>query len=230
MSDSLVTVRHEGNIVILSLDDGKVNVFSPAMAGRLQACFDDIDPDVGAVVVTGRPGVFSAGFDLKTIGAGDAAATANMVSKTVRMAMDVMNFPRPVIGAASGHSVAMGALFLMTMDYRLGARGDFKIGLNEVKDGLVLPIFAVELARYRLPTASLIRSAQHSTLYDPDSAVKAGFLDEVVDADVLMDAALARARQLSTLSNPAYRVSKSNLVAPVRNHILGTLEADLNAL
>ena len=230
MPDPLVTVRHEENIVILTLDDGKVNVFSPAMADRLQACFDDIDLEVGAVVVTGRPGIFSAGFDLKTIAAGDAAATAKMVSKTVRMAMDVMNFPRPVIGAATGHSVAMGALFLMTMDYRLGARGDFKIGLNEVKDGLVLPIFAVELARYRLPTASLIASAQHSALYDPEGAVKAGFLDEAVDANSLLDAALARARQLSTLPNPAYRLSKSNLVAPVRNHILKTLDADLDAL
>ncbi len=63
--------------------------------------------------------MFSAGFDLKTIRGGDRAATAAMVSATVRMALDVMNFPRPVVGAATGHAVAMGALFLMTMDYRL---------------------------------------------------------------------------------------------------------------
>ncbi len=230
MSDSLVTVRHEGNIAVLTLDDGKVNVFSLAMAQRLQECFDQIGPDIGAVVVTGRPGVFSAGFDLKTILAGDPAATASMVSKTVRMAMDVMRFPRPVIGAATGHCVAMGALFMMTMDYRLGARGNFKVGLNEVKDGLPLPIFAVELARYRLPTASLIPSAQHSTLYDAEGAVEAGFLDEAVNADALLDAALARAKQLSTLPNPAYQVSKSNLVAPVRDRILSTLDADIVAI
>jgi enoyl-CoA hydratase len=227
MSDTLVTVRREPHVTILTIDDGKVNVFSPAMAKRLQECFADIDPDAGAVVVTGRPGIFSAGFDLKTIQAGDAAATARMVSLTVRMAMDVMNFPRPVVGAATGHCVAMGALFMMTMDYRLGARGKFKVGLNEVGDGLRLPIFAVELARYRLPTASLIPSAQHSVLYDPDGAVKAGFLDEAVAADALLDTALAHARRLSTLPNPAYRQSKSNLVAPVRDLILRTLDADL---
>jgi enoyl-CoA hydratase len=227
MSGALATVRHEDNIAILSIDDGKVNVFSPAMAKRLQECFDEIGPDVGAVVVTGRPGIFSAGFDLKTIRSGDAAATATMVSMTVRMAMDVMSFPRPVVGAATGHCVAMGALFLMTMDYRLGARGNFKLGLNEVRDGLRLPIFAVELARYRLPTASLIASAQHSVLYDPDRAVQAGFLDEVVAAESLLEAALARARQLSALPNPAYRLSKSNLVAPVRDLILRTLDADI---
>ena len=227
MTATLATVRREGNIAILTIDDGKVNVFSAAMAKRLQECFDEIGPDVGAVVVIGRPGIFSAGFDLKTIRADDSAATVTMVSMTVRMAMDVMNFPRPVVGAATGHCVAMGALFMMTMDYRLGARGKFKVGLNEVRDGLRLPIFAVELARYRLPTASLIASMQHSVLNDPDGAVKAGFLDEVVDADSLLGAALARAQQLSTLPNPAYRQSKSNLVAPVRDRILSTLDRDL---
>ena len=227
MSAALATVRHEENIAILTIDDGKVNVFSAAMANRLRECFDEIGPDVGAVVVMGRPGIFSAGFDLKTIRAGDLAATAKMVSLTVKMAMDVMCFPRPVVGAAPGHSVAMGALFMMTMDYRLGARGNFRVGLNEVGDGLRLPIFAVELARYRLPTESLIKSTQHAVLYDPDGAVKAGFLDKVVEPDALLDAALARARQLSTLPNPAYRESKSNLVAPVRDLILRTLDADI---
>ncbi len=227
MSNALATIRHQANVAIVTIDDGKVNVFSVAMANRLQECFEEIGPDVGAVVVTGRPGIFSAGFDLKTIQAGDPAATARMVSLTVRMAMDVMRFPRPVVGAATGHCVAMGALFMMTMDYRLGARGNFKVGLNEVRDGLKLPIFAVELARYRLPTESLIRSAQHSVLYDPDGAVKAGFLDEVVDAASLVDSAFTRARELSSLPNPAYRLSKSNLVAPVRDLILSTLEADV---
>lgn len=227
MSDKLATVRHEGNIAVLTIDDGKVNVFSLAMAERLKQCFAEIGPDVGAVVVIGRPGIFSAGFDLKTIRGGDSAATASMVSATVRLAMDVMTFPRPVIGAATGHCVAMGALFMMTMDYRLGARGNFKLGLNEVGDGLRLPIFAVELARYRLPTASLIPSAQHAVLYDPDGAVRAGFLDEAVDAGRLLDAALERAMRLSKLPNPAYRQSKANLVAPVRDRILSTLDADM---
>ncbi len=229
MPDALATVRYEADIAVLTIDDGKVNVFSLAMARRLQQCFEEIGPDVGAVVVTGRPGIFSAGFDLKTIRSGDSAATETMVATTVRMAMDVLNFPRPVVGAATGHCVAMGALFLMTMDYRLGARGNFKVGLNEVRDGLRLPIFAVELARYRLPTASLIPSALHSVLHDAEGAVKAGFLDEAVDGDALLETALARARHLATLPNPAYRQSKSNLVAPVRERILSTLDADLGA-
>ena len=229
MPNALATVRLENDIAVVTLDDGKVNVFSLAMAQRLQACFAEIGSDVGAVVVTGRPGVFSAGFDLKTIRGGDRRATSAMVATTVRMALDVMAFPRPVVGAAPGHAVAMGALFLMTMDYRLGARGPFKVGLNEVRDGLPLPKFAIELARYRLPTARLIDGTLHSHLHDPDGATAAGFLDEAVDAEHLLDAAIARARALASLPNPAYAISKANLVGPVRELILDSLDADVGA-
>ena len=93
MPDSLVTIRQEGNIIIVTLDDGKVNVFSSAMAEQLKSCFDNIDPEVGAVVVTGRPGVFSAGFDLKTIQSGQSAQIKEMVSTTVKMAMERNGVP-----------------------------------------------------------------------------------------------------------------------------------------
>lgn len=230
MSDALVTVHQEGNIAVLTIDDGKVNVFSQAMAERLKQCFAEIDPGIGAVVVTGRPGVFSAGFDLKTIGSDDLQTTVDMVSSTVRMTMDVLSFPRPVIGVATGHCVAMGALFLMATDYRIGARGDFRIGLNEVMDGLALPTFAVELPRFRLPATNLIAATLHSSLCTPDEAVFAGFLEEAVKPDELMEIAMLRAQELARLPNPSYAVSKSNLVAPVRDRILSTLDEDLAKL
>lgn len=227
MPDELVSIQRDGNVAILTLDDGKANVFSPAMANRLKACFEEVGSDFGAVVVTGRPGFFSGGFDLKTIGSGDADAVVDMLSRTVRLTMDLMQFPRPVVGAVSGHCVAMGALFMMAVDYRIGARGNFKIGLNEVRDGLILPIFAVELARYRVPTRHLVASTLHATIYDPDSAVEAGFLEEAVDAEQLMERAMEKARELSALPNPAYETSKRNLAAPTRERILTTLDADL---
>src|SRR5262249_9810043 len=84
MAETLASLRHEGEIAIVTLDDGKVNVFSLAMAARLAECFAAIPKEAGAVVVTGRPGIFSAGFDLKTIRGGDPRATAEMVAATVR--------------------------------------------------------------------------------------------------------------------------------------------------
>ena len=101
------------------------------------------------------------------------------------------------------------------MDYRIGVRGDYKIGLNEVRDGLSLPIFAVELPRFRLPPASLVSSTLHSSLYNADEAVTAGFLDEAVDEIDLEQPALKQAEHLATLPNPPYEQSKTNLIAPI---------------
>lgn len=223
MSDKRVKVEKDGDITIVTLDDGKANVFAAAMAEQLQECFDSIDTNTGAVIVTGRKGIFSGGFDLKTIQSGDAEAARDMTLKTLKMAMDVLVFPRPVVCACTGHCVAMGALFILTMDYRLGVRGNFKIGLNEVRDSLTLPPFAIELPRFRLNKKALIASTLHSKIYDADGAVEAGFLDEAVEPDALMETALERARHFAGLPNPMYHASKVNLVGALRSTILKSI-------
>ena len=91
MSDTRVTMQKEGDITVVTLDDGKANVFATPMTQQLQTCFDSIDKETGAVIVTGRPKFFSAGFDLKTIQSGDAEAANLMRQTTVNMAMDIMS-------------------------------------------------------------------------------------------------------------------------------------------
>ena len=224
MSDTRVTMQKEGDITVVTLDDGKANVFATPMTQQLQTCFDSIDKETGAVIVTGRPKFFSAGFDLKTIQSGDAEAANLMRQTTVNMAMDIMSFPRPVIAASSGHAMAMGLLFMLTMDYRIGIRGPFKIGLNEVRDGMALPPFAMELARFRLKREAFIPSVLHSKMYEADGAVEAGDLDEAVEVEVLMDTAMERARELTQLPNPMYHTTKVNAVGAVRDMILKSME------
>ena len=224
MSDTRVTLRKEGTISIITMDDGKANVFAAAMAEQLHDCLNSIDPNEGAVIITGRPKFFSAGFDLKTIQGGDVQAGLEMRTKTINMTMDLLAFPRPVVAACTGHCMAMGALFMLTMDYRIGVRGPFKIGLNEVRDSLSLPFFGIELPRYRLPTHSFIKSALHSELYEADAAVEAGFLDEAVDPEDLMDVAMAKAQDLSQLPNPGYHSTKLNVVGELRDRILESMK------
>ncbi len=223
VSDKRVKVEKDGDITIVTLDDGKANVFATPMAQQLQEAFDSIDKNSGAVIVTGRPKFFSAGFDLKTIASGDPDAGRIMTMTTLKMAMGVLSFPRPVIGACPGHCMAMGALFILTMDYRIGVRGKYKIGLNEVRDGMSLPVFGIELPRFRLKSEHLIASTLHSKLYEADGAVEAGFLDEAVEADALMDTALERARHFAGLPNPMYHATKMNVVGELHSKILKSM-------
>lgn len=228
MADSPVRLRKEGNISIITIDDGKANVFGVAMTSALSAALDEIDKKEGAVVIEGRDGIFSGGFDLNVINAGDPVAGREMTLGGVNVALKAMDFPRPIVAAVTGHAVAMGAIFCCGLDWRIGARGNFKHGLNEIKDGLALPMFAIELPRFRLNPTKFQEAAMRSTIYSPEGAVEVGFLDEVVDADKCREAAFEKAKELAALlPNPGYGVSKIRDRGPTKRLIADNLEADL---
>ncbi len=105
----------------------------------------------------------------------------------------------PVIVACPGHAVAAGALLMLGADYRVGARGDFRIGLIETEIGMVLPRWAVELARERISVRHFQQATVGARMYDPDGAVEAGLLDAVVEPDAVTDAARTEARPVGGL-------------------------------
>jgi enoyl-CoA hydratase len=116
--------------------------------------------------------------------------------------------PLPVVAACTGHALAAGALVLLACDYRVGVEGDWKIGLNEVSIGMSLPVWAVELARYRMPASEFDRLAILGQTVGPEAAMAAGFLDRVVPADDLLIEAKATARRFAELRTGAVADTK----------------------
>ena len=230
MADSPITLRKEGKISIITIDDGKANVFGVPMTSALSDALDEIDVKEGAVVIEGRERIYSGGFDLNVIGSNDPDAGRKMTLGGVNVALKAMDFPRPIVAAVTGHAVAMGAIFNCGLDWRVGAKGPFKHGLNEIKDGLTLPIFAIELPRFRLNPNKYQEAAFQSKMYSPEEAIEAGFLDEVADPDKVRERAFQKAEELSVLPNPAYGISKKRDRARVKQYISETLEDDLNAI
>jgi enoyl-CoA hydratase len=230
VADSPISLRKEGNISIITIDDGKANVFGVPMTSALSDALDEVDVKEGAVVIEGRERIFSGGFDLNVIGSNDPDAGRKMTVGGVNVALKAMDFPRPIVAAVTGHSVAMGAIFLCGLDWRVGTKGPFKLGLNEIKDGLTLPIFALELPRFRLNPSKYQEAAFQSKMYSPEEAIEAGFLDEVADVEKVRDRAFQKAEELSVLPNPAYGISKKRDRARVKQYILDTLEDDLDAI
>ena len=194
-ADGLVTYASDDTVSTITMDDGKVNVFSIAMLEALHRAFDQAERDGTVVVLTGRPGCFSAGFDLGTLRDTPEHARA-LLRLGATMAERILSFPAPVVASCTGHAFPAGAFLLLSADTRIGADGPFKLGLNEVRIGLTLPWFAVALARHRLTPASFDRAAVTGTLLDPRAALEAGFLDAVVAPDDLAPAALGRGRGL----------------------------------
>ena len=175
----LVTYHRSDHISTISMDDGKVNVFSIPMLRALHQAFDEAERDGTVVLLTGRPGYFSAGFDLGVL-AGPREDVVTLLRLGATLAERILSFPAPVTVACTGHAFPAGAFLLMAADTRVGADGPFKLGLNEVRIGLTLPWFALVLARHRLTPAHFDHAAVTGAMFDPQAAREAGLLDAVV--------------------------------------------------
>ena len=225
MSQDIVTTELRDDVAIVRFDDGKANAFSLTSMGELHTALDRAQKEAKSVVVAGRPGRFSGGFELSVIRSGDPEAIRQMVRGGAELALRLYEFPIPVVIACTGHAVAMGAVLLLSADTRVGVEGDFKIGLNEVAIRMTLPTFAVELARDRLSRRHLQRATSLAHLYAPEDAVDAGFLDRVVPADQILEAAVAEAAAYAPLDLRAHHGTKQNLRSPTIERIRASLEA-----
>jgi enoyl-CoA hydratase len=196
------------NIAVVSLDDGKANVVGPNFLDSVNSALDRAEKDnAGAVILRGREGMFSAGFDLGEFKKGPAEGMA-MVTKGMQLLIRLYGFPLPLVGACTGHAIAMGAFILLACDTRIGTRGNYKVTLPETAIGMELPAMLLELTASRIPPQFITRVAIQSEVFDPDEAVAVGFLDEVVEAQDIDTRALAVAQTLARLPQQHYAANK----------------------
>ncbi len=229
MDSSLVQYVLKESVAVITMDDGKANALGPAMLGALSEAFDKAESEAKAVVLAGRPGRFSAGFDLKEMAKGQQAAMA-MILQGGEFFLRLYEYPKPIVMAISGHALAGGILLAATGDVRIGIRGDFKIGLNEVTNGMPVPVLAHEFARDRLRASELFQAVAHAKLYGPEEAVEAGWLDQVVDGEALALEAVSRATKLGTLPARAYAASKRSLRKQTADYIRANNKDNISAL
>ncbi|PKH24195.1 enoyl-CoA hydratase [Pseudomonas sp. 43NM1] len=215
----LISYHLEDGIATLTLANGKVNAISPDVIAAFNAALDQAVTDRAVVIITGTPGILSGGYDLKVMTAGPKEAVA-LVTAGSTLARRLLAHPFPVIVACTGHAVAKGAFLLLSADYRIGVDGAFSIGLNEVQIGMTMHHAGIELARDRLSNAAFHRSVINGEMFNPQSAIAAGFLDVVVSAEELQGAALAAARQLKKINMNAHKATKLK----VRKALLETLD------
>jgi enoyl-CoA hydratase len=224
-----LTYSLEGTTAVVRMDDGKANALSAAMIEALSEAVSRAEREAQAMVLTGRPDRFCAGFDLKVMMSSPEAALA-LLRRGAELLMKLYGCAVPLVVACTGHAKAGGALVLLTGDVRVGARGAYQIGLNEVQIGLPVPILAMELARDRIATVELARATLQATIYGPEDAVRVGYLDEVLPPEDLLPRAMAEAGRLGQLARAPFVATKQRLRGRTIDHIRSTLEDDLRAL
>lgn len=224
-----VTYTLEDGVGVIRLDDGKANAFSPEVIAAIEAALDRAAAEAAAVAILGRDKRLSAGFDLSVM-TGGADAMRRLVISGAELLLRIYALPLPVVTACTGHALAAGAILLLVSDYRVGTAGDFKIGLNEVAIQMTLPTFGVEIARDRLARRHFTQAITQARIYDPATAVEAGYLDEIVDSVSVVATAIAHARRLGALPRGSFHGTKLKERGATIAAIRSTLEEDVARL
>ena len=227
MTDQLATLTTNEDVSIITLDDGKANVFSTRMSETINSLLDQVPEDKGSLLITGKPGLFSAGFDLKTISGGDPKAAIEMTTAGFKLLSRIYSFPRPVIAASSGHAIALGAFLLA--DYRVGAKGNFIVQANETRNGMSIPTPILEISKSRILKNHWYRAILNAEAYSISDSIDAGYLDEVVDPEDLMSKSLEVAKDLATLSHPHYKLTKDLDQKEILGRINSSIDEMANA-
>lgn len=227
-ANAALTVDTDGDVIVARLDDGKANVLGHDMIDGLHDVLDRAEAadNVRAVVIAGRPGCFSGGFDLGVM-RGGKDATQGLIRAGAELFLRLYGFRLPVVGACTGHAIAAGAIMLNSLDTRIGASGKFKVGMSEVALGMRLPIFAAALAQDRLSSRHLTAATIQGDLFDPATAVEVGYLDRVVEADQVLPDAIAEAQRLAKLPTGAHGATKELIRSATIDHIRKTLDTDV---
>jgi enoyl-CoA hydratase len=209
---SALQVREADGLLELLIDDGKVNALSQALLDELNSLVATAAEARQPLLISGRAGCFSAGYNLKVMQAG-GEARRQLRAAGDQLTLQLLEYPAPVVMASSGHALAKGALLLLCADYRIGVQGDFRIGLSEVAIGMTMPASAQALTRHFLQPSWMNRCVLNAQMLSPEQAVAAGFYDEACDPAELLPRARAQLGNLAELDRTAFAETKLQLRA-----------------
>ena len=231
MSTPVRSDLREGGVLLLTLDRPPANAIDEAMLEALESACSAAarDPGVRAVVLTGAGAFFCGGFDLG-LQRRDAAGTRRLGDLYREAHLRLLELPKPTVALVRGHATAGGLVLVLACDYRLGAVGDWRLGLNEVSNGMPVPILAHELARDRLDPRELTASVLQAKIYGPEEAVRAGWLDRAVLPEELEAHAIAEARRLAKLPAKAYAMTKRSLRRVMITEVRATMQLNLEQI
>ena len=224
MTRKLATLKQINDISIITLDDGKANAFSYEMIATLNDLLEQVPRDAGSLIITGREGIFSGGFDLKTLATGDMQKINQMAQLGYRLLLELFSFERPIIAAVSGHSIALGLFVTCCADYRIAIDGQYICQANEVRNHMDIPTQIMEILKARVNKNYFYPAVYHSDAYSMRDSIAVGYIDEVVPEGTFMDRVMAKAEELSSLPHPYYINTKKFAQGDVIEKIANAIE------
>jgi enoyl-CoA hydratase len=208
-------LTHRGRVAVLQMTHGKANAmdleFCRGLTAQLHAC---LESTAGALVITGHGRMFSAGVDLPRFVDGGAAYARQFVPAMNHAFETLFGFSRPLVVAVNGHAIAGGCVMTCCGDYRIMVRDGGRIGIPELLVGVPFPIVPLEIVRFATPPQHVQSLIYRGLTVPADEALRFGLVDAVVDADRLLEEAVAVAESLAAVPFEAFHLTKRLLREP----------------
>lgn len=213
MTAGMIDVVRHGKVALVTLRRPPANAMNIELTEEIASLFQGLrqDGSLRSVVLTGHGKSFCAGVDLKVVPDFDQSDQRRMVNALNRAFHGVYTCPVPVVGAINGHAIAGGLVLALCCDWRIAAKTPFLVGLTEVRVGVPYPVAAMEVARHELRPDVARRLVLFGQNMASTAAVDAGVFDEAVDADALLQRALAKAEEFAALPQSAFARTKRQL-------------------
>jgi enoyl-CoA hydratase len=211
----MINIETRGNIAIVRIEYGKVNLLDTDMLEALRSKLEDLGKqDHAALVLTGNGSVFSAGVDLFKVLNGGEAYLQKFIPLLSEALLKLFVFPKPVVAAVNGHAIAGGCILTCCCDYRFMAEGSGRIGIAELQVGVPFPALPLEIMRFAVDHRYLQEMIYTGNTYSPDEAKTRGIVDEVVKPEELLNSSLATAEKLGAIPGESFRLTKLLLRQP----------------
>jgi enoyl-CoA hydratase len=220
-----------GGVAILRLKHGKASALDIELLEELRRQLAEIAAsDVRALVVTGTGSIFSAGVDLPRLLKEGKAYVERFFPLMIDAFSDLFLFPRPVVSAVNGHAIAGGAIINASADYRIMAAGEGRVGVPELRVGVPFPALALEIVRFGVPSQFLQEHVYRGGRLTPDEALSRGIIDEIADANAIVDRAVEVANDIGSRPRDAFRIVKRQIRMPYVDRARQLADADREAL
>jgi enoyl-CoA hydratase len=205
----MIDFEERSAVTILRMARGKGNALNLELTGALHSALDRLESGAArAGILTGEGSIFCAGVDLPALVAGGAAYSREFLAALQRLLERLVTFPKPLVAAVNGHAIAGGAILTLACDQRLLARGAARVGLTEVRVGVVFPAWALEIARFATPPQHFATLILTGRTWPADEALARGLVDELVEPGELLDRAGGVAEELAAIPAAAFTATK----------------------
>jgi len=226
----MILATDHGAIRELRLNRPPVNALNLELVAALRQAVEAAPQDgVRALVLSGAPGRFSAGLDVPLLLGLDRTAMAALWREFYALLKALARSPIPIVAAITGHAPAGGTVLPLFCDWRVGAQGDFKLGLSEVQVGIILPPIILAALRRQVGPRQAERLAVTGALISPPEALNVGLLDEVVTAERVVSRAMEWCQALLAFPAEAVAVTRRNARADLAG-LCDNFETELEAV